>query len=35
MVMEKGRIIEQGTVDEVYDHPQQEYTKKLLSAVRD
>ena len=35
MVMEKGRIIEQGTVDEVYDHPQHEYTKKLLSAVRD
>jgi peptide/nickel transport system ATP-binding protein len=34
MVMEKGRIIEQGTVDEVYDHPQQEYTKKLLSAVQ-
>ena len=34
MVMEKGRVIEQGTVDEVYDHPQQEYTKKLLSAVR-
>ena len=34
MVMEKGRIIEQGTVDEVYNHPQQEYTKKLLNAVR-
>ena len=34
MVMEKGRIIEQGTVDEVYNHPQQEYTKKLLSAVQ-
>lgn len=34
MVMEKGRIIEQGTVDEVYDHPRQEYTKKLLSAVQ-
>ena len=34
MVMEKGRIIEQGTVDQVYDHPQQEYTKKLLSAVQ-
>ncbi len=34
MVMEKGRIIEQGTVDEVYDHPQQEYTKKLLNAVQ-
>ena len=34
MVMEKGRIIEQGTVDEVYDHPQHEYTKKLLNAVQ-
>ena len=34
MVMEKGRIIEQGTVDQVYDHPQQEYTKKLLNAVQ-
>ena len=34
MVMEKGRIIEQGTVDEVYDHPKQEYTKKLLNAVQ-
>ena len=34
MVMEKGRIIEQGTVDEVYDHPREEYTKKLLNAIR-
>ena len=34
MVMEKGRIIEQGTVDEVYDHPKQEYTKKLLNAIQ-
>ena len=34
MVMEKGRIIEQGPVDEVYDHPKEEYTKKLLSAVQ-
>lgn len=34
MVMEKGRIIEQGTVDEVYDHPQHEYTRRLLNAVR-
>ncbi len=34
MVMEKGRIIEQGTVDEVYDHPRQEYTRNLLNAVR-
>lgn len=33
MVMEKGRIIEQGTVDQVYNHPQQEYTKKLISSI--
>ena len=34
MVMEKGRIIEQGSVDEVYNHPRQDYTKKLLDAVQ-
>ena len=34
MVMEKGRIIESGTGDQVYDHPQHEFTKKLLQAVR-
>ena len=34
MVMEKGRVIEQGPVDEVYDHPKEDYTKKLLSAVQ-
>ncbi len=33
MVMEAGRIIEEGPVEQVYDHPQQEYTKKLLQAV--
>ena len=33
MVMEGGRIIESGTVDEVYDHPQHEYTQKLLQAA--
>ncbi len=33
LVMEKGRIIESGTVDEVYDHPQHEYTKKLLASA--
>lgn len=35
LVMEKGRIIESGTVAEVYDHPQHAYTQKLLQAVRD
>ena len=34
MVMEKGRIIEQGPVEEIYDHPREEYTRKLLSAVQ-
>jgi peptide/nickel transport system ATP-binding protein len=34
MVMEKGRIIEQGTVDEVFDRPREDYTRKLLSSVR-
>ena len=33
MVMEKGRIIEQGTVDEVYNHPKEEYPKKLISSI--
>lgn len=33
MVMEKGRIIEMGTADELYANPQKDYTKKLLSAI--
>ena len=34
MVMQQGRIVESGTVDEVYGHPRHEYTKKLLEAVQ-
>jgi peptide/nickel transport system ATP-binding protein len=34
MVMEKGRIIEEGLVEQVYNHPQQPYTQKLLQAVQ-
>ena len=33
LVMKDGRIVEQGTVDEVYDHPQADYTKELLKAA--
>ena len=31
-VMTGGEIVEEGDVDEVYDHPKHEYTKKLLAA---
>ena len=31
-VMTGGEIVEQGDVDEIYDDPKHEYTKKLLSA---
>ncbi len=33
MVMEKGRIIEEGPVEQVYENPRQDYTKKLLAAA--
>jgi ABC-type oligopeptide transport system ATPase subunit len=32
-VMNKGKIVEQGTVEQVYGDPQQDYTKALLAAV--
>jgi len=32
-VMEKGRIVEMATTDEVFDSPQQDYTRELLAAI--
>ncbi|MFC4140395.1 MULTISPECIES: ABC transporter ATP-binding protein [unclassified Microbacterium] len=32
-VMEKGKLVEQGTVDEIFANPQQEYTDRLLQAI--
>jgi len=33
LVMNKGKIIEEGTSDDIWFSPQNEYTKKLISAV--
>ena len=33
MVMQGGEIIEQGPVEQVFDHPREEYTKKLLASI--
>jgi len=32
-VMNEGKIVEQGTADQVCEHPKDDYTKKLLAAV--
>ena len=31
-VMEHGEIVERGTVDQIFDSPRQEYTRRLLDA---
>ena len=33
LVMKEGRVVETGTVDEIFDHPREEYTRQLLAAA--
>ncbi len=33
MVMQQGRIVEQGTPDEIFHHPQTGYTRTLIDAI--
>lgn len=33
MVMHKGKIAEEGTAAQIWNHPQQDYTKQLINAV--
>jgi peptide/nickel transport system ATP-binding protein len=33
MVMNEGAIIEMADSDEIYRHPREEYTRKLLSSI--
>ncbi|MEV4887605.1 ABC transporter ATP-binding protein [Chitinophaga ginsengisegetis] len=33
MVMQKGKIVEQGAADRVYNHPENPYTQQLIAAI--
>ncbi|MBP3609641.1 MAG: ABC transporter ATP-binding protein [Lachnospiraceae bacterium] len=34
VVMKHGRVVETGTREEIFEHPQEEYTKQLISAAK-
>ena len=33
MVMKDGRLVEQGTPDEILENPREDYTKRLMAAA--
>jgi microcin C transport system ATP-binding protein len=33
IVMRAGKVVEQGTADQIFDHPTTEYTKALMAAA--
>ena len=33
LVMRKGQLVEQGTVDEIFYHPKEEYTQNLIASI--
>ncbi len=35
LVMQRGEIVEQGTVRQIFEHPQELYTQRLLAAGLD
>ena len=34
LVLKNGNVVERGTKEEIFNHPQQEYTKKLMEAAK-
>ena len=32
-VMQRGKLVEEGDVNEIFRNPQQEYTKNLIAAI--
>jgi ABC-type microcin C transport system duplicated ATPase subunit YejF len=35
LVMRNGQVVEQGTSDQIFENPQQAYTRRLMSAAFD
>jgi peptide/nickel transport system ATP-binding protein len=33
MIMERGKIVEVGSSEDIYHRPQTDYTKKLIEAI--